>query len=128
LWRRWSSTAHHVRCDACIHADPRQASEHRERRGAAISSRKRRQVEWEAAHPGRAYDPDYFAREILAGLATVKLSAMVEATGLSKGFCSHVRAGKFTPHVSTWPALAALAGVGSPRVLHPRRTTRRQGK
>ena len=100
-----------VRCDRCIATDPRQAAELRGRRAAAIGSRKRRQVAWEAAHPGHPFDPDYFAREILPELAEVKLAAMVEATGLSKGFCSQVRAGKFTPHLSHWSALARLAGV-----------------
>jgi CRISPR-associated endonuclease Cas1 len=109
------SSARHVRCDDCIASDPRQTAERRGRRAAAIGSRKRRQVEWETTHPGEVYDPEYFTATILPGLATVKLSTMVEATGLSKGFCSQVRAGKYTPHVSHWPALAALAGVGLAR-------------
>ena len=41
----------------------------------------------------------------------MKLSEIAEAAGCSKVFASQVRAGKFTPHVSTWPALAALAGA-----------------
>ena len=44
-------------------------------------------------------------------LGAVKLSAMVEASGHSKGHCSVIRAGRFTPHVSTWPAFAKLVGV-----------------
>jgi hypothetical protein len=113
------SNARRVRCDDCIATDPRQTAENRGRRASAIGVRKRRQVEWESAHPGQAFYPDYFARAILPGLATVKLSVMVEATGLSKGFCSQVRAGKFTPHVSHWPALAAVAGVDPARPSHP---------
>jgi hypothetical protein len=54
------------------------------------------------------YDPERFAREILPGLATVKLSEIVEATGMSKAYASDVRRGKWTPHVSTWAALARL--------------------
>ncbi len=30
---------------------------------------------------------------------------------MSKTFASQVRAGKFTPHVSTWAAFGELAGV-----------------
>jgi hypothetical protein len=41
----------------------------------------------------------------------VKLSEIVEATGMSKGFASQVRADKSTPHVSTWSALAGLVGA-----------------
>ena len=36
----------HVRCDACISADPGQTPEVRGRRGAAIASRKRTLREW----------------------------------------------------------------------------------
>jgi hypothetical protein len=35
----------------------------------------------------------------------------MEATGYSKGHCSTIRAGTWTPHVSTWPALARLVGL-----------------
>jgi hypothetical protein len=41
----------------------------------------------------------------------VKLKDILEATGMSKGPASDVRRGKWTPHVSMWPALAALAGI-----------------
>jgi len=43
----------HVRCDACIAADPAQAPEIRGRRGAAIAARKRALSEWDKANPGR---------------------------------------------------------------------------
>ena len=101
----------HVRCDACIAADPAQAPEVRGRRGAAIATRKRALSEWDKANPGAVYDPEMFRQEILPKLATVKLREIVEATGLSKGYASTIRAGKFTPHVSTWSALGELVGV-----------------
>lgn len=102
------SNARHVRCDDCIAADPAQAPEVRSRRGQAISARKRALAAWDKAHGDEPYDPDLFRRDILPKLQGVKLAAIVEATGLSKGYASTVRAGKWTPHVSTWPALAAL--------------------
>jgi hypothetical protein len=55
------------------------------------------------------YDPDYFRREILPRLQGVKLSEIMAAAGISKGYASNVRAGKFTPHLSTWAALAKLS-------------------
>jgi transcriptional regulator with XRE-family HTH domain len=82
----------------------------RGRRGAAIAARKRALTEWEQANPGTVYDPEWFAREVLPGLAGVKLSEIVEATGMSKAYASDVRRGKWTPHVSTWPALAEVVG------------------
>jgi hypothetical protein len=101
----------HVRCERCIAADPRQSGQVRGRRGAAIAARKRALAEWELANPGVTYDPELFTREILPGLAVVKLSEIVEATGMSKASASDVRRGKWTPHVSTWRALVGLVDV-----------------
>ena len=64
----------HVRCDACIAADPAQAAEVRGRRGAAIAARKRAFAEWDKANPGAVYDPELFQREILPRLVGMKLS------------------------------------------------------
>jgi CRISPR-associated endonuclease Cas1 len=101
----------HVRCEACISADPAQAAEIRGRRGAAIAARKRALSEWDKANPDTAYDPELFRREILPRLAGVKLSEIAEAAGCSKASASDIRRGKWAPHVSTWRALAELAGV-----------------
>jgi transcriptional regulator with XRE-family HTH domain len=57
------------------------------------------------------YDPELFRREILPRLAGVKLSEIAEAAGCSKAYASDIRRGKWTPHVSTWPALAELVGI-----------------
>jgi transcriptional regulator with XRE-family HTH domain len=83
----------------------------RGRRGAAIAARKRALSEWDKANPGAVYDPELFRREILPRLKTVKLTEIAEAAGCSKASASDIRRGKWTPHVSTWPALAALAGA-----------------
>ena len=116
----------HVRCDQCIAADPRQTAELRGRRGAAIAARKRAQREWVDANPVVGDDPEYFRKEILPGLAAVTLAHIMTETGLSKAFASQVRAGKFTPHQSTWSSLAqlvgalpTLAGSISPRTPYP---------
>jgi hypothetical protein len=98
----------HVRCDACIDADPRQTAELRGRRGAAIAARKRALHQWEESHPEADHDSDFFRREILPGLQGVRLSEIMEAAGMSKAFASQVRAGTYTPHVSTWEVLGAL--------------------
>ena len=101
----------HVRCEQCIDADPAQSPDVRGRRGAAIAARKKAIRSWEQANIGASYDPELFQREILPRLATIKLSAMVEATGMSKSFASQVRSGEHMPHVSTWAALAELVGL-----------------
>lgn len=102
------TNSRHVRCNGCIDADPGQAPAVRGVRGAAISARKRALRDWDEANPGLKYDPDYFAREILPGLAEVKLADIMEAAGVSKSYASTIRSEKFTPHLSTWGALAAL--------------------
>ncbi|MGH9305155.1 MAG: hypothetical protein ACRDZ5_12235 [Acidimicrobiales bacterium] len=104
----------HVRCDACIAADPAQTTEVRGRRGAAIASRKRTLREWTEAHGEMPYDPEMFRRDIWPRLAGVKLSEIVGAIGCSKASASDIRRGKRTPHVSTWQPLARLAGVECP--------------
>jgi CRISPR-associated endonuclease Cas1 len=102
----------HVRCEACIAADPAQAPEIRGRRGAAIAARKRALTEWDKVNPDAVYDPELFLREILPRLGAVPLAEIMEAAGCCKASASDYRRGKRTPHVSTWAALAELVGVG----------------
>lgn len=102
------SNHRHVRCDACIASDPRQTPEIRRHRGAAIAARKRALREWDTANPGVSYDSELFKREILPGLAKVKLAEIMSAAGISKSYASQVRSGECTPHVSTWKALKDL--------------------
>ncbi|MGH9291607.1 MAG: CRISPR-associated endonuclease Cas1 [Acidimicrobiales bacterium] len=104
----------HVRCDACIAADPAQTTEVRGRRGAAIASRKRALREWSEAHGDMPYDPEMFRRDIWPRLAGVKLAAIVEVAACSKATASDWRRGKRVPHVSAWGPLATLAGVECP--------------
>jgi CRISPR-associated endonuclease Cas1 len=101
----------HVRCEACIAADPAHSPAIRGRRGAAISARKRAQAEWNAVNPGVVYDPELFRREILPRLANVKLMDIAEAAGCCKASASDIRRGKWAPHLSTWVGLAKLVGV-----------------
>ena len=60
---------------------------------------------------GAVYDPELFRREILPRISTVKLSEIAEAAGCSKAYASDIRRGKWTPHVSTWGALAEMVQV-----------------
>lgn len=82
----------------------------RQTRGRAIAARKRALTERVGAF-GADVDPALYRLEILPRLAGVKLAAIMEASGYSKGYCSAIRAGQFVPHVSTWPALADLVGL-----------------
>ncbi|MFZ2058148.1 MAG: hypothetical protein WAV54_12145, partial [Acidimicrobiales bacterium] len=44
-----------------------------------IATRRQALSQWDKVNPGTVYDPDQFRREILAMLATVKLSEIAEA-------------------------------------------------
>jgi CRISPR-associated protein Cas1 len=98
----------HVRCAGCIAADGRHTAEVRGKRGRAIAARREIQAAWEAAGGEGDFDPDSWSA-IHRRLAEVKLADIVAATGLSKGFASEIRSGKYRPHPSLWPALARLA-------------------
>jgi hypothetical protein len=82
----------------------------RQSRGRAIAARKQALKERVAAF-GLDVDPTIYRERIFPALASIKLAQIMEATGYSKGYCSTIRAGTWTPHVSTWPALAALVGL-----------------
>ena len=54
-------------------------------------------------------DAATFTREILPRIQALPLKALMSATGLTKGACSRMRAGKTIPHPRHWPALIASA-------------------
>jgi hypothetical protein len=82
----------------------------RQTRGRAIAARKRALKERVTAF-GVDVDPTIYHEHIWPKLAAVKLAAIMEVTGYSKGYCSTIRAGTWTPHISTWPALGQMVGV-----------------
>lgn len=60
--------------------------------------------QWKAEHPHANADPEAF-EPIRACLATVKLSAIVAACGVSKATASAWRSGRYVPPVRHWNAL-----------------------
>ena len=70
-------------------------------------------VEWDAAHGDEPYDPDRFRREILPGLAGVKLVDIMAATGWSKSFASGTRRGVGATCVDVESACANLEFDGA---------------
>jgi hypothetical protein len=92
----------------------------RQTRGRAIAARKRALKERAEAFGGDV-DPAIYRERIWPRLATVKLSEIMAATGYSKGHCSTIRAGTWTPNVSTWPALGRLVGLGVAEFADPNR-------
>ena len=104
------SRPRHVRCESCWEHQPGQSREARRRRGRSIAMARSELERWKAEHPHANADPAAF-ESIRDGLATVKLSAIVAACGVSKGTASAWRAGRYVPPLRHWQALAELTGV-----------------
>jgi hypothetical protein len=103
------TNARHVLCEPC-QAGAGHTAAVRQTRGRAIAARKRALKERTEAFRAD-FDPALYRERIWPKLGAVKLADLMEATGYSKGHCSTIRAGTWTPHVSTWPAMAQLVGV-----------------
>ena len=80
-------------------------------RQAGNTTQRALQREWESAHKGEEFDPEWFARNVLPGLATKSMPAIAKATGISTTAAGKVRAGHRVPHPRHWEALGALVGV-----------------
>lgn len=56
-------------------------------------------------------DPETFRLGILPGLQEIPLSAMMQATGLSRGYCWMIRRGDYMPHPRHWERLRGLGHI-----------------
>jgi hypothetical protein len=101
----------HVRCEACWAKTPAQSREVRRRRGRAIAAAVAGVHDWRSEHPGEARPPAEAFAPIRDRLASVKLTAIMVATGLAKSTASQVRSGRAVPHVRHWQALEELASA-----------------
>lgn len=54
-------------------------------------------------------DAATFTRDILPQIQALPLKALMNTTGLTKGACSRIRAGKAVPHPRHWERLRELA-------------------
>ncbi|MDP3983690.1 MAG: CRISPR-associated endonuclease Cas1 [Acidimicrobiia bacterium] len=87
--------------------DPAHGGAAGRKRSRAIRRRNAENAGWDARHARP--DPSVFVEEILPGLRDVAVSAIVEATGLSRPYCSMIRRGAYIPHSRHWEALQVLA-------------------
>jgi hypothetical protein len=87
--------------------DPRSGAAVNRARGEAISEGHRRNRSWAREHPGQR-DEAWFKREVAPKLDAFSLKEIGDATGLSLGGCSRVRAGAKVPHPRHWKALREL--------------------
>lgn len=87
--------------------DPAHGGDAAERRGRTITAQMAAGAAWDQEH-GDIDDGADFTRDALPGLRSVPLQVMVNATGLSRGYCSFIRRGLKVPHRRHWAALARL--------------------
>src|SRR5262249_33145584 len=87
---------------------PGQAEQTRRQRGRAIAANRAELERWKSEHPDARTDPDAFRREVLPGLARVKLSEIMRACGVAKSTASMIRSGALVPALRHWSALASL--------------------
>lgn len=116
----------HVRCEACISADPRQAPALRATRAAAISSARQAEAGWSRHHPSGPLDPTWWREVCRPALAGLTIRDIVTATGCAKSSVSDWRSGRYVPHPMHWEALAKLAGIEPPGTTQPGRNVESQ--
>lgn len=63
---------------------------------------------------GPQSDPEVFKREILPGLADVRVATIAKSTGLSPVYCSMIRSGRYVPHPRHWDRLRNLGTDSAP--------------
>jgi CRISPR-associated endonuclease Cas1 len=90
---------------------PTHNAETRERRRRANSTNQAERWAWDSAHPEHPRDEEWFRSEVLPGLASVTLTRIAQATGMSTSAASKVRAGRRIPHPRHWEKLAEIAGA-----------------
>jgi CRISPR-associated endonuclease Cas1 len=85
--------------------DPRRSVQAGAKRRRAMAEVVRANEAWTGAAPNSVE----YRQNVLPALKGVKLTALMTATGLSKGACSRIRGGGVVPHPRHWEALRSLS-------------------
>lgn len=91
-------------------SDPRRSPEAGAKRREAMTRIARENRQWDRTNGPT--DAATFRRDILPQIQALRLKALIEATGLTKGACSRIRAGKTVPHPRHWQAFRELSARG----------------
>ena len=89
--------------------DPSRSEEALAKQRQAMQRRTLEAKEWKEAG-GEQQDPSVFVEEILPLIQDLSTRLLSRATGLSRSYCSNVRAGKYVPHTRHWEAFRRAAG------------------
>jgi hypothetical protein len=86
--------------------DPAHGSETANKRATTVTQQNAKSAAWDQTN--QRPNPETWSQQILPGLANVTLTDMMQATGLSSGYCSMIRRGDKTPHPRHWKPLNDL--------------------
>jgi hypothetical protein len=98
-----------VRCERCRRLPSARDDATRHDRARAIAAARAEHERWRVEHPNAQSNPDVFRREILPGLANIKIDEIAAACGIARSWASLVRSGKKVPAMRHWRVLAQLA-------------------
>jgi CRISPR-associated endonuclease Cas1 len=104
-----ASQAHADEYAARTGSRPTHTGDAKSRRQAGNAGQRAKQREWEVAHKGEEFDPQWFVSNVLPGLATISLPAIARATGMSASAAGKIRSGQRVPHARHWEALSDLS-------------------
>lgn len=99
-----------VRNHIAMGHDPTHGGRAAKRRGLAVSQHLKAVGRWNREHRYEI-DPQIYRQDILPRLASVPLSRLMEATGLSLRYCSLIRRGERTPHPRHWDTLERVGRI-----------------
>jgi poly-gamma-glutamate capsule biosynthesis protein CapA/YwtB (metallophosphatase superfamily) len=97
------------------------------KRGSANRSQQQLNRAWEATNPSVMTEADYRAL-VLPGLREVRLSAIMRAVGISKGYAAQLKKGDLVPHPRVREALNTLVTGGVNEVEDDRRSDHLQDR
>jgi CRISPR-associated endonuclease Cas1 len=97
-----------VAFEASTGTSPTHNAEITVRRRRANAEQRAQQTAWEASEADDGHDEKWFRSEVLPVLASLTLTQIATATGMSTSAASKIRAGRLIPHRRHWTALAKL--------------------
>jgi len=83
------------------------------KRSLTLSQRKSEQLEWEKQGAPHGWTRQRYVAKVLPAIATLPLSVLAAATGLSISACSRIRSGKLVPHRRHWVTLQTVSAASA---------------
>jgi len=87
------------------------SSESRKRHSETQRRHEAAKRDWRSSPKADLPDENTYIEKIQPQLATITISALSSALGISESYAADIRAGRYRPHPRHWEGLARLAGV-----------------